>query len=547
MAETIVTFQSQLSGVMETVFKAAMFEITRLVEDSFLEEVTRCREQVESLRKRLRWAESRSREKQDDTRDTCAKCGRAGPNKPAAAEFSSPEKNLKQESVIPEEEAGSLENSAQVHNQDMEEAHCTGNAMHPLNAQDDHFGGQFKEEPLQTMTEINEVQEWDMRSQEADPSSLQGSSKRFSEPKIAKWETGFEQGAEPSQEGHSAYSSEALFQSRYGMDQLGGVEEAANENTSMMGMASFSHMQGSSSHLGGDLADLNQCTDKNAMEMAERADHHCYQTVIPQKRRLAPSPPAASPEKANLNEKEAFTCLLIDEEGYLQDTNVPHASSDAGILLGFRGQGIPFNQSSSQGLYESSNACSGTLNLSDTLQHQTASKGGRRDASNSCSASFPNSVSLKTHKRTQKSTKQGVPFSRNQSTKSFSQACNLQAHQKTHSAQELHLCSHCGRGFSSFEDLRSHKCGQIGDKPYCCTVCGNKFSRLWNLKLHQRIHTQEKPHRCNMCDKSFTRADILKIHQRTHTGERPYCCSVCNLSFKRLDHLKSHQRKHINL
>lgn len=93
MAESIVTFQSQLSGVMETVFKAAMFEITRLVEDSFLEEVTRCREQVESLRKRLRWAESRGREKQDDTRDTCAKCGRAGLpalSKPAAAGESFP-------------------------------------------------------------------------------------------------------------------------------------------------------------------------------------------------------------------------------------------------------------------------------------------------------------------------------------------------------------------------------------------------------------------------------------------------------------------------
>jgi hypothetical protein len=46
MSEAIVTFQSQLSGVMETVFKAAMYEITRLVEDSFLEEVTRSREQV---------------------------------------------------------------------------------------------------------------------------------------------------------------------------------------------------------------------------------------------------------------------------------------------------------------------------------------------------------------------------------------------------------------------------------------------------------------------------------------------------------------------
>ena len=46
MSEAVVTFQSQLSGVMETVFKAAMYEITRLVEDSFLEEVTRSREQV---------------------------------------------------------------------------------------------------------------------------------------------------------------------------------------------------------------------------------------------------------------------------------------------------------------------------------------------------------------------------------------------------------------------------------------------------------------------------------------------------------------------
>uniref|UniRef100_A0A3B3CY82 C2H2-type domain-containing protein n=1 Tax=Oryzias melastigma TaxID=30732 RepID=A0A3B3CY82_ORYME len=460
------------------------------------------------------------------------------------AEFSTPEKSLKQESVIPEEEAGPLETSTEVHNQDMEEAHCTGNAMHPLGAQADHFGGQLKEEPLQTMPEINEVQEWSMRSQETDPSSLSGSSKRFNEQKIAKWESGFEQGAESSQEGHSAYSSEALFQSRYGMDQLGGVEETANENASMMAMASYSDMQGSSSHLGGNLADLNQCNDKNAM--VEGADHQCYQTVIPQKRRLAPSSPVASPEKANMNEKEAFTCLLIDEEGYLQDTNVPHASSDAGILLSFRGQGIPLTQSSSQGLYEPSNPCSGSLNL-DTLLHQTASKGGRRDASNSCSTAFPNSVSLKTHKRTLKSTGHGAPFSRIQGTKSSTQACNLQIHQKIHSGQELHLCSHCGKGFSSFEDLKSHKCGQIGDKPYCCTVCGNKFSRLWNLKLHQRIHTQEKPHRCSMCDKSFTRADILKIHQRTHTGERPYCCSVCNLSFKRLDHLKSHQRKHINL
>lgn len=78
MAETIVTFQSQLSGVMETVFKAAMFEITRLVEDSFLEEVTRCREQVESLKRRLKWSESRRKDKDGERNAKCADCRRAG-------------------------------------------------------------------------------------------------------------------------------------------------------------------------------------------------------------------------------------------------------------------------------------------------------------------------------------------------------------------------------------------------------------------------------------------------------------------------------------
>lgn len=78
MAETIVTFQSQLSGVMETVFKAAMFEITRLVEDSFLEEVTRCREQVESLKRRLKWSESRRKEREGERRAKCIDCGGVG-------------------------------------------------------------------------------------------------------------------------------------------------------------------------------------------------------------------------------------------------------------------------------------------------------------------------------------------------------------------------------------------------------------------------------------------------------------------------------------
>ncbi|XP_036372565.1 uncharacterized protein LOC118769543 [Megalops cyprinoides] len=78
MSEAILTFQVQLSGVMETVLKSAMYEITRLVEDSFLEEVARSKQEVESLRQRLQWWESRRREREGGGRARCADCGRAG-------------------------------------------------------------------------------------------------------------------------------------------------------------------------------------------------------------------------------------------------------------------------------------------------------------------------------------------------------------------------------------------------------------------------------------------------------------------------------------
>lgn len=53
----IATFQTQLSDVMETVVKAAMFEVTRLVEDNFLQEMKRRTQEVETLRIQLQWAE----------------------------------------------------------------------------------------------------------------------------------------------------------------------------------------------------------------------------------------------------------------------------------------------------------------------------------------------------------------------------------------------------------------------------------------------------------------------------------------------------------
>ncbi|XP_033479102.2 uncharacterized protein LOC117254799 isoform X1 [Epinephelus lanceolatus] len=552
MAESIVKFQSQLSGVMETVFKAAMYEITRLVEDSFLEEVTRCREQVESLKRRLKWSESRRKEKEGDRRGRCTDCGRVGPS----GEDSAADKSLKQESVL-QEINGSHSIDGETPRHDMEEvgpeAHSAIKASQSQGVQAEKLDRLLKEETLRITPKTNDSRErWGVSLDDTEASGLPGPSKGCSDQKIPKchvnWEADYDQRRESGQDGHSVDPSEPLFQGRYGMEDLGGFGKTGYEDSNMIDMGNLDELQGSPSHLDEDLSYIGHY--EGDVESPEGADRQVYQSAATRNRRSVVGSPTNSPTRTNIDVSGELSCLLINEEGYLQDPSIlysEHVSSDSGGRLNFRGQGIRIDPSvdSTGDIYGPSDAYSDTVNLGERLQHQTGGRGGRRHTCNQCSMSFADLASLKAHKQTHKGIGQVPPYSCTQCGKTFTQACNLKVHQRIHSGQGLHLCSHCGKGFPSFSDLKTHKCGQTGDKPYCCTVCGNKFSRLWNLKLHRRIHTQEKPHQCTMCDKSFTRADILKVHQRTHTGERPYCCTVCGLSFKRLDHLKSHQRKHI--
>ncbi|XP_041750743.1 zinc finger and SCAN domain-containing protein 2-like isoform X2 [Coregonus clupeaformis] len=88
MSEAILTFQYQLNGVMETVLKTAVHEITRLVKDSFLEEVTGGKQEVDVLKERLQQFEQRWRDGEEERkrreveekeqRGMCRRCGCAG-------------------------------------------------------------------------------------------------------------------------------------------------------------------------------------------------------------------------------------------------------------------------------------------------------------------------------------------------------------------------------------------------------------------------------------------------------------------------------------
>lgn len=306
-------------------------------------------------------------------------------------------------------------------------------------------------------------------------------------------------------------------------------------------------LRGSPSNLNGNLSFMGRYEDN--VEEQERTEPQTYQTNILQNRRGTTSSPAGSPSRAGVGVTGEFSCLLINEEGFLQDTNVLYpgnASGDSAIRMSLRGQDVHIDSSSDSkpDTYEPSEAYRDPSALQERFHYETGPRGARRQTCNQPSMSCSDLTSPKIYKHGHKSPGQGPPYKCIQCGKIFSQASNFKIHQKIHSRTGAHFCSQCGKQFPSYNDQKTHECSQTS-KPYCCSMCGKKFSRLWNLKLHWRIHTQEKPHRCTMCDKSFTRADILKVHQRTHTGERPYICTICGLTFKRLDHLKSHQRKHM--
>ncbi|KAJ8247726.1 hypothetical protein GJAV_G00249590 [Gymnothorax javanicus] len=534
MSDAILAFRSQLSGVMETVFKAAMYEITRLVEDSFVEEVSRSKEQVESLKQRLQWFESRRRERQSGGRTRCVDCGRVGVpsvetvHKATGTQSEAEQRHgLKQEKALegrwiscPREGSNpgppQFQEVAATPSPVGAPSECTPTAtVQQSNLDGEGLESILKEEALQTAPPVDSLQDrWavclerqeGMEGQEgAEGAEQEGDfgTQQLRMCEEEEWEC--EAGVGPGHEGEGVAQA---YEARYDVEEeLGVALDTEHKGEYMAAM------------LGDSLA------FPSGLDPANPAN-------IGRGRRAG-----LSVTDSSIGELD---CLLINEDGFLQEAERRHRGPRRG-----RGRSRVEHRSFSPG----GDVLLPSLGSSTQDCHRGEPFGLPSNSSTQpCDAtrlqdSSPELAALRMQQLLPNAAA-GSPYTCTQCGKGFTQACNLKVHQRIHSGQGLHLCSHCGRGFLSFTELKRHKCSHGSEKPYCCSLCGNKFSRLWNLKLHRRIHTQEKPHRCTHCGKSFTRADILKVHQRTHTGERPYSCTVCGLSFKRLDHLKSHQRKH---
>ncbi|XP_046900835.1 zinc finger protein 324B isoform X2 [Hypomesus transpacificus] len=523
MSETLIlAFQSQLSIVMETVMKTAVYEVNRLVEEGFLEEVRRRKQEVELLKLRLEWAERKL--KGVSQRAKCADCGKTGlPNEEpeditAAVPLSDLEVcGLKQE----EEESESRWGSCEQEPESPEETIKAWQTASPLE---------------ESLTREEELKEED----DVARSSCAGHHRDTPEPqnplqdREEEWSPAVKQDPQPSP---SPPQSDALT--------LGAAAETlglpsaellqAAEHTRFSQALRFADStqnvgrtrrgSGAACEWRNSAGGSPPWTDPSGLADPGSGDEREDELLVRDQLFTSVSPRLSCPELTALSIKQE---VIVEEEdgeedgkgAFSQLNHVtqktpggggmrrlgPHSKSAAGLAL---------PHSTQQPIRTHPRFSSPKINAASTNPAPQMATPQHRNPQ----ASLPPQRHLQGDKRPG-----AVSLTRNNQWVSIKTQHPLHQHLIQGGPQPHHphpskvplRCGQCGRNFPHPSNLRAHLQTHSGERPFSCSLCGRSFTKLSNLKAHRRVHTGERPYCCQACGKRFTQKCNLKRHQRIH-------------------------------
>lgn len=493
----LLTFQTQLSGVMETILRSALCEITRLVEGSFLEEIGRGKQDAEVLRRRLQILESKLGERERVKRVRCTDCGRTGLSKKdtTARDPRRQSEGVDLISVTKEEgvsEAGRrmCEKGSMSSGQE-----ATSTIPDPeLKTQVDgaNVGGAVKEE----VAEASGVQIFSTAH------SHTTADHRVSQSHSA----GETSGVHTSQPEHWLPQRDKLPSTSAGNQES--VKQKAQSKKPDSKTEHLVHTSHSQSELTGPApSSVSPTVNTQAGTPESVAIKQEVVVVLPPEweelDRARTGTSRVSQVREDLEHRDPLPTGTSEERRavYPVPCGKECLSSQVTQQLGMLGKKQPKPAEHASVLPSSST----TVNVS---------------RGHSLHKSPPLPKPSQALPQLQRAYADERAVSALQSGRNIPQAIGVRTHGHVghHMVRTPHICSQCGKGFSHLCHLRAHQQIHTGERQFCCGLCGRSFTKLSNLKAHRRVHTGERPYICMDCGKRFTQKCNLKRHQRIHSA-----------------------------
>ncbi|XP_036430291.1 zinc finger protein 184-like isoform X1 [Colossoma macropomum] len=499
MSDTlIITFQSQLSIVMETILKSAMFEITKLVEDSFVEEVGHAKQEVELLMRRLQFYESKLKERERRVR--CVDCGKATANGERTAE--PPAEALSGTdtlcfSLSLREQSGKRPPLSEVRRSAESLDSCTPTETHTLTQKK---ANTLEPSGKQDSTSNTTVQIPQHVLQKFLPSAAVTG---IHEQHCAN--------SKPRESHHKTPGIDFTPSKEIDLTQSRLTQSSAEEDE------------------GGEQASSPPCP-------AVKSEHEPDPVPIKEEEEMLPvwdctddSGPAESHQNhrdigGSWNREET----QVDNFPNLTTLNMPDPTS---YLMSLS---VKCNPEMSEGIKtEPSQSVHFALApIPETSGSLEQIENGHLRSLNR--QSFPEGLLVPQELCPGEKVFLPVP-----PPDHFPQNQRLHMH-----TEKPHSCIHCGKSFAQVGHLKVHMLTHKGKKPLSCPQCNKTFVHNFELKVHQRQHSGERPHVCTHCGKGFTRLSNFKQHQNIHTREKLFSCTHCGMRFNRSTHLRVHLRRH---